>query len=99
MAKDSTHMRVYAFGDQTYNVADALLQLLRAHEDPLVLDFLERSASTIQREIACLTPEQQGRCPRFATIANLVPHYRAGTLNPALSQALTCVAQLGTFLR
>jgi hypothetical protein len=93
-----TRMRIYAFGDQTYNVADTLSEVLRG-QDPVVLDFLERSTNAIRREVARLAPEQQAQCPRFGSLASLLAPYRSGTLNPALCQALTCTAQLAVFLR
>lgn len=92
-------VQVYAFGDQTFNVAEVLSTLLRTHEDAIVVDFLERSSNTLKDEVKRLTSEQQAQCPRFANLADLVPFYRASTLNPALVQALTSIAQLGTFLR
>lgn len=92
-------VEVFAFGDQTYNAADVLSSLLQADEDPIVVDFLERSSGVLKYEVNRLASEQRAQCPRFASLADLVPSYRAGTLNPALVQALTCIAQLGTFLR
>lgn len=99
MGSDNVAVQVYAFGDQTYNAADVLSKLLRKHDDAIVEDFLERSASTLKHQIKQLPSEQQGACPRFASLADLLPSYRAGTLNPALVQALTCTTQLAAFLQ
>lgn len=92
-------MRVYVFGDQTFDVADLLSSVLRTHEDALVQDFVEHSCLTLKREVGQLLPEQQAECPRFAKLLDLVPYWRAGTLNPAFAQALTCITHLGVFLR
>ncbi|KAK1522186.1 beta-ketoacyl synthase [Colletotrichum costaricense] len=89
----------YVFGDQTHDIADTLRSLVQSHHDPLVIDFLERSCGVLKHEVARLSPEQQARCPRFATLADLLSSYRSGTLNPCLVQALTCITQLGLFIR
>lgn len=92
-------MRVVAFGDQTYDCSEAVSQLLRVRDDAIVVDFLERATAVVKAELTRLSSEQQEETPRFATLAELVPRYRAGTLNPAVSQALTCITQLGLFIR
>ncbi|KAK3713685.1 Non-reducing polyketide synthase ctb1 [Vermiconidia calcicola] len=96
---DNKMVRMFVFGDQTYNVADALQRLVRERNDPLVTDFLERSSGTLKHEISRLSPGQQDQCPRFASVAELLPYYCAGSLNPALVQALTCIAHFAAFLR
>lgn len=98
MAFDSP-VRLYLFGDQTYDVADTLQDLTHVRDDALVSDFLEKASGVLKHEVSCLTAKQREQCPRFARILDLLPYYRAGTLNPALVQALTCVAQLGLFLQ
>ncbi|KAF4429939.1 beta-ketoacyl synthase [Fusarium austroafricanum] len=88
----------YIFGDQTFDIVDTLRSLGQTHGDPLLVDFLERSCGVLKRELACLPPEQQARCPRFVTLRDLVSPYQAGALNPCLAQALTCICQLGLFI-
>ncbi|GKT47439.1 non-reducing polyketide synthase pks27 [Colletotrichum spaethianum] len=89
----------YVFGDQTHDIADTLCSLVKTHQDPLVIDFIERSCGVLKHEVARLSPEQQKQCPRFATLADLISLYRSGKLNPCLVQALTCITQLGLFIR
>ena len=91
-------MHIYAFGDQTYDIDRDLSGLLQSQQDPLVRDFIERSTSLLRKEVGSLISEQRSNCPRFANLNDLLPHWRAGTLNPALSQGLTCICQIGTFL-
>ena len=95
----SSPFRVYVFGDQTYDIADLLSSVLRTREDATLQDFLERSSRALKLEIARLESKQQAGCPRFAKLLDLVPLWRARTLNPAVSQALTCITQLAVFLR
>lgn len=97
---DSGRQRLaYIFGDQTYDIQDTLRSLGQAHDDPLLTDFLERACHVLKREIARLSPEQQAQCPRFSTLADLLRPYSTRTLNPCLIQALTCISQLGLFIR
>ncbi|USW47943.1 Putative thioesterase, Acyl transferase domain superfamily, phosphopantetheine binding ACP [Septoria linicola] len=97
--EETTYMHALAFGDQTFDCSEAVSQLLRGHDDALLVDFLERACGTLKAEVSKLSSEQQQQTPRFTTLSDLVPYYRARTLNPALVQALTCVAQLGLFIR
>jgi hypothetical protein len=92
-------MRVYIFGDQTFDIADALSSLILKGDDGLVQVFLEQACIKLKEEIFQLPSDQQTACPRFAKLLDLVPLWRAATLNPALSQALTCITHIATFLR
>lgn len=92
-------MRVYVFGDQTYDIGDLLTNLLHTHDDPVLSNFFERSYQTLKREVLRLGREKRADCPRFSSLASLLPLWRVGTLNPALSQALSCICQIGAFLQ
>lgn len=94
----NSHARVYVFGDQTYDVGDLVARLSNDRGNVLLADFLEKSVATIKGEIRNLHHWQQNRCPRFTKLAELVPHWRSSTLNPALSQALTTTVQLGSII-
>ena len=95
----TTSMRVFVFGDQTYDIGDLLTSLLHTHDDPVLSCFLERSYQTLKQEVVRLGRERQADCPRFAKLASLLPLWRSGTLNPALGQAVSCICQIGAFLR
>lgn len=91
-------VQVFVFGDQSYDASDLLFQLLHTHDDVILSSFLDSSFRTLQVEVYKLNEEQRLACPRFSKLADLLPHWRNGTLNPALDQALTCVCHIGTFL-
>lgn len=99
MGADEIPVRIYAFGDQTYNIVPILSHLIRVSDDAVLVDFLQRSTAILKHEVTCLRPEQRARCPRFTGIADLLPYYANQTLNPAFVQALTCITQLGMFIR
>jgi hypothetical protein len=92
-------MRVYVFGDQTFDIVDSLSSVIRNADDVLVPEFLEQACHVLKDEILKLVPDQQKECPRFAKVLDLVPLWRSNTLNPALGQALTCITHITTVLR
>ena len=94
---DSLH--VYVFGDQTYDIGGLLSKLLQTYGDPILSEFLERSCQALKDEVAELCPSQRVLCPRFSNLKHLLPLWRANTLNPAFSQALFCICQIGAFIK
>ncbi|KAF2795492.1 ketoacyl-synt-domain-containing protein [Melanomma pulvis-pyrius CBS 109.77] len=91
-------MQVFVFGDQTYDVCDLLSNLMHAHDDVVLSAFLEASCQTLKQEVARLRSEQRIACPRFSKLAELLSLWQEGDLNPCLSQALSCICHIGTFL-
>ncbi|KAK2014996.1 beta-ketoacyl synthase domain-containing protein [Colletotrichum eremochloae] len=93
-------MSLYLFGDQTFNIAEGLKDLLRYRTNPLVDDFLEKSYQLIRNELYLLPSAVRESLPRFTCIEDIV---LLGTQNEgkcnALDLALTCVYQIGTFIR
>jgi hypothetical protein len=92
-------MQVFVFGDQTYDASDLMFKLLHTHDDVILSNFLDSSSRVLKQEVPRLKEEQRLICPRFSKLADLLPHWRNGTLNPALDQALTCICHIGTFLQ
>ena len=93
------NLLVYVFGDQTYDIGELLSKLLHTYGDPILSEFLERSCQVLKDEVTELRPSQRVLCPRFSKLKHLLPLWRANTLNPALSQALFCICQIGTFIK
>lgn len=95
----SDQVFAYVFGYQNYDFLGLLRSLAYDSSDALLSDFLDRSGVVLKREISRLPAAQQAQCPTFSGIADLALRYSGSTQNPVLSQALTCVAQLGLFIR
>ncbi|KAH5277151.1 non-reducing polyketide synthase elcA-like protein [Parastagonospora nodorum] len=91
-------VQVFVFGDQSYDASELMFRLLHTHDDIILSSFLDSCFRTLQLEVADLKDEQRLACPRFSKLADLLPHWRNGTLNPALDQALTCICHVGTFI-
>ncbi|KAH8730335.1 hypothetical protein GQ44DRAFT_747268 [Phaeosphaeriaceae sp. PMI808] len=92
-------IQVFVFGDQTFDASELMFRLLHTHDDMMLSSFLDSSYRTLKQEVSNLKDEQRSSCPRFSKLAELLPYWRNGTLNPALDQAMTCISQIGTFLR
>ncbi len=91
-------IQIYLFGDQTYDV-NARLRPLLSDTNPILTSFFERVYYAIRAEIARLPLRSREAFPRFSSIADLLFRQRQGGLNPALEKALSCIYQLGYFIR
>ena len=92
-------VQVFVFGDQSYDASELMFRLLHTHDDVILSSFLDSCFRILQLEVDGLKDEQRSACPRFSKLADLLPHWRNGTLNPALDQALTCICHVGTFIQ
>ncbi|KAL2010566.1 hypothetical protein VTN00DRAFT_6373 [Thermoascus crustaceus] len=91
--------RVYLFGDQTGDFDAGLRRLLQAKNNSLLTSFLERCFYALRHEIAQLSPSQRQTFPRFTSVVDLLSRWRESGPNPALESALTCIYQLGCFIK
>lgn len=91
--------RIYLFGDQTFDIHASLSELLQLHENPILTTFFERSCHALRRAIGNLESHYQDQFPRFSNLADLNAVHQKGQPNPALAQFLTCICQLGLFIR
>lgn len=91
--------RVYLFGDQTGDFDAGLRRLLQAKNNSLVTSFFQRCFYALRQEITKLHPSQRKIFPRFTSTVDLLARYRESGPNPALESALTCIYQLGCFIK
>lgn len=90
---------VYLFGDQTGDFGAGLRHLFQAKTNSLLTSFFERCYYAMRQEISKLPPSQQQAFPRFASVVELLARSRDSGPNPALESALTCIYQLGCFIK
>lgn len=90
---------MYLFGDQTYDVQPHLKNLMRSRDNPLLEDFLVKAYESIRREIYKLPAEARDSFPQFSSVDDLILWKRDGKRCVALDMAVTCMYQLGTFIR
>lgn len=95
----ANQMTLYLFGDQTYDIEPHMKDLLRHRKNPLLEDFLVKSYNAVRREIYSLPPEIRDDLPRFTCVDDLVLRKRGGPRCIPLDMAMTCIFQLGNFIR
>jgi naphtho-gamma-pyrone polyketide synthase len=95
----SKQTRGFIFGDQSQDTTLKVRALLNAKGDLLLTSFLEQSYDVIRSEIGRLPLHEREVLPRFYSLADIVARQREGVLSPAFQTALTCIYQLGSFIR
>lgn len=95
----SDHMKLYLFGDQTYDIQPDLKDLLRYRHNPVLEDFLVKVYDTIRNDIYKLPNEIREELPRFTCLDDLVLWKQGGKRCIPLDMAVTCMYQLGAFIR
>ena len=92
-------MKLYLFGDQTYDTQSDLKDLLEHKKNPILKDFFMHAYDAIRIEIYNLPQEVRDDLPRFTCFYDLVfrKEGRKGCI--PIDMAMTCVYQLGAFIR
>lgn len=91
--------RLFLFGDQTYDNSPHRKDLMRHRENPVLENFLNKSYEAIRKEIYKLPIEVRESLPRFTCVDDLLLWKQDGKRVIALDMALTCLYQLGVFIR
>ena len=92
-------MKLYLFGDQTFDIQCGLKDLLKHKQNLILEDFFVKAYDKIRREIYSLPQEVQDDLPRFTCFNDLIFRREGGKKCIPLDMAMTCVYQLGTFIR
>jgi Starter unit:ACP transacylase in aflatoxin biosynthesis len=95
--RDQLHL--YVFGDQTFDVSSHLKDLLRKRDIPVLEDFLVKAYDAIRTEIYKLPPQVRDDLARFTCVEDLVLWDQSGRRCIPLDMAVSCMYQLGTFIR
>jgi naphtho-gamma-pyrone polyketide synthase len=86
------------FGDQTTSIETGLRQLLRIKGNVVLTAFLEQVHFAIRKEISHLSVSERGHFPRSTSVVELLTKYNEKR-NAALDSTLTCIYQLGCFIK
>ena len=93
-------LQICLFGDQTYDVSKKLRELLYTQKSSILESFFEQVYGRLREEVGHLPSHDREVYPRFTSIADLLSwRERQNTTLPALENALTCIYQLGLFIR
>ena len=92
-------LKLYVFGDQTFDVQPRLKQLLEHKDNPVLKDFLDKASAAIRVQLYTLPQEARESLPRFTSVEDLLLWENDGRPCLPLDMALTCLYQLATFIR
>ena len=92
-------LKLYLFGDQTYDIQLHLKQLLRYRHNPVLEDFLVKAYNVIRTEIYQLNHETRDGLPRFTSVDDLLLWKGGWKQCIPLDMAVTCMYQIGVFIR
>lgn len=92
-------LKLYLFGDQTYDIQPHLKDLLRYRHNPILENFLIKAYDAIRIEIYRLPSEIRDGLPRFTCLDDLVLGKQGEKRCIPLDMAVTCMYQLGVFIR
>lgn len=95
----SDQLKLYLFGDQTYDVQSHLKDLLLYRHNPVLEHFLVKAYDAIRAETYQLPCEIRDDLPRFTSVDDLVLQKPGGKRCIPLDMAVTCMYQLGIFIR
>ncbi|KAL2850258.1 beta-ketoacyl synthase [Aspergillus pseudoustus] len=99
MASAPEHTRLFLFGDQTYDFVPELQSLLATRNNPILTAFLEQSHYVVRAQMIQKLPPKEHKQSRSASLAEVVQKYVDGKLPSAFQTALSCITQLGSFMR
>ena len=91
--------RLFVFGDQTAPIVPKLRELLAVRDLPILNAFLEQSHYVLRAQIIQSLPPHEHKPQRTASLAELVQRYDEGVVSPAFQTALSCLCNLGLFIR
>jgi hypothetical protein len=94
-----SHLKLYIFGDQTFDIQLHLKELLRNRDNPVLEDFLVKAYDGIRAEIYKMPRLQRDGIPRFTSVDDLLLWDQSGKRCIPLDMAVSCMFQLGIFLR
>ncbi|KJZ69255.1 hypothetical protein HIM_11358 [Hirsutella minnesotensis 3608] len=95
----ANQVKLYLFGDQTYDIQPNLKTLLLSKSNPVLDAFLSKALDAIQLEIDALRHALPHNVPRFTTVYELVLWNQTTEKRCiALDMAVTCLYHLATFM-
>ncbi|KAK8055200.1 fusarubin cluster-polyketide synthase [Apiospora rasikravindrae] len=92
-------IKLYLFGDQTFNVQPHLRGLLQGTDNPAVHEFLVKSYEVLRVKLHRLSDAAPDDVPRFTCLNDFVMWEKAESKLVPLDMAITCVYQLGLFIK
>lgn len=92
-------LKLYLFGDQTYDMQSHVDELMLYRHTPALENFLVKAYDAVRREIFQLPREIRDNIPRLTCLDDLVFQGQSREQCVPLDMAVTCIYQLGIFIR
>ena len=92
-------MNLYLFGDQTFDIQPHLKDLVWYKTNPILEDFLLKAYNAIRTELYQLPRETRDKLPRFTCVDDIIFQKPGRERCIPLDMAVTCMYQLGLFIR
>jgi noranthrone synthase len=91
--------RLFVFGDQTADFVPSLRDLLTVQNSPVLTAFLEQSHYVLRAQMIQALPPHEHKPQRTANLAEMLQKYASGQLSSPFQTALSCISNLGQFIR
>lgn len=91
-------LKLFLFGDQTFDTQLHLKSLLAHRGNPILEDFLAKSYKAIRSGISQLSPQVRDDLPRFTCLDDLLLWKQDGKRCVPLDMAVTTMYQLGVYI-
>lgn len=91
-------MKLYLFGDQTFDLQPHLKDLLQNRKNPVLEDFLTKAYNALRAEIHELPLQAREDLPRFTCVDDMILWNQNGRRFIPLDMAITSLYQLGMFI-
>lgn len=95
----ASHLKLYLFGDQTFEIQPHLKNLLQKRDNLFLQEFLGQAYNAIRADLFRLAYSVRKDLPRFTCQEDLLLWDQSGRRCVALDMAMTTLYQLGTFIR
>ena len=94
------HFNFVVFGEENPDLRSHLrYQVIESRTNPFLHLFLERASSALRHAIAQLSPPERRQIPAFSCIDELNESSDAGKGHSGIQHALSCVYQIGQYIK
>ncbi|KAM0241576.1 hypothetical protein ACHAPO_001262 [Fusarium lateritium] len=94
----ASHLKLYLFGDQTFEIQPHLKTLFQKRDNLFLQDFLNKAYHAIRVELFKVPYSIRRDLPRFTCLEDLLLWDQSGQRCIALDMAMTTLYQLATFI-
>jgi hypothetical protein len=95
----ASHLKLYLFGDQTFEIQPHLKTLFQKRDNLFLQDFLNKAYHAVRVELFKVPYSIRKDLPRFTCPEDLLLWDQSGQRCIALDMTMTTLYQLATFIR